>query len=106
MTGRCAMCGQPVTAEQAPVRKGEDGLPLACAIIEGLGVPVVDIGSIPMIVVMTDGVEVDRCIGFDRPNAIAWRYQTVGGDVLHRDGDLLIEAVNGAITLEVRGVRG
>jgi hypothetical protein len=105
VTARCAKCGQLVGAEQSPVQIAAAGLPQACAIIEGLGVPLVDLGSLPMVRVMCDGTEVDRCVGFDRPNGVAWRYQTDGGAILRRGDEFLIEKVQGVVTLKNMGER-
>lgn len=98
-TTPCACCGALRSAERAPVQLGSDGLPLALAVMEGLGVPVVDPGSVS-IIVRCDDVDVFACVGFSRPLGKAWRFQAgPGGKLIVRDGDIVVEEIYGAITL-------
>lgn len=98
MSEHCALCGNPITAEQRPIVIGADGLPDACALRTGLGVPVVNLGV--MVTVSCDGEHLRRCVGYDRVRGLAWRMAEAGGRVMTKDGDAVIEMVEGVITVE------
>lgn len=99
MMHKCALCGSEITPEVGPIVLGDDGLPLAAAVCAGLGVPLMEPArSHPDI--FCDGVKVDHCVGFDRPNRRAWRFQKIDGSIVFRDGDIVIEMIAGDITLE------
>lgn len=94
----CALCGAPVLAEHGPIELDGDGLPVALALVEGLGLPITDAPT-SMLRVFCDDVELEHVVGFSRRLNRAWRWQKVDGYPLYRQGTIVIEQVCGEITL-------
>ena len=91
----CPTCGQPVEPED-PVQYGPDGIPLAAAMQEGLGVPVIPLPC--ALRVFLDGKEVPACVGFDQVNGIVWSNQSdANGVFLIKDGNIVIVRQRGVV---------
>jgi hypothetical protein len=96
----CPCCGQSVPVEQSALEIGEDGYPVAASCVEGLGVPLFD-GRSAKFWVKLGGERQDACVGYDRRRGIVWRNQKDGsGNYLSRGGSLVIEKIEGEVTLE------
>jgi len=88
----------PIMGEMLPPELDERGIPWACAVSEGFGLPVVQPGRWAITV---DGVPVDACVAFDRRAGAAWHYPKGPDGRLIRAGDeFYVERLNGVVTVE------
>ena len=98
----CPLCNQPLTSAAAlrelqPPRLDASGVPWACSVLPGLGLPVVQPGRWS---VMLDGMPVKRCVAFNRDAGMIWHYPEGPDGQPMRNGDRLhIERLSGRVTV-------
>lgn len=96
----CPTCDHPRAGEIKVVEYDADGLPLAAAVRDDLGVPEF-VNRAALFEVRLDGAKVDKCVGFDRPNGLVWAYKIdADGRFVQRNGELVIERRSGAVTVK------
>ena len=100
MSENCPLCGHSITAEQKPIERDLDGIPLAASIMPGLGIPWADPQSLRYKVFL-GGQELSGCVGFDRMQNVAWRYSVdEGGRYIIKNGEFRVEQVSGEVTVK------
>lgn len=102
MTIKCPLCGSEVSEEKGPVRLDADGVPLAVSMVDGVGVPVMDCNP-PYFDIFLDGIETQEVVAFDRERGLIWRNKhAADGQIMVRDGKVMIERVPGVVTVRMR----
>lgn len=88
----------PIMGEMVPPEFDDLGVPIACAVSSGFGVPVVQPGSWAVAV---DGVPLKRCVAFDRRAGAAWHFaEGPDGNVIVIDGEAYVERIDGIVTVQ------
>lgn len=88
----------PIMAEMLPPELDEHGIPFACSVHEGFGLPVVQPGDWA---VELDGVALKRCVAFDRNAGAAWHYaEDRDGKLIMADGEPYVERLEGVVTVQ------
>jgi len=98
----CPACGSKILADHGSVAMGEDGLPIALSLTEGLGLPIVDASSCSGLQIFLNGAPQKSVVAFDRSNNFIWRHQKdAAGNYMVRDGRVLLEKVEGLVVVTV-----
>lgn len=98
----CPVCKSSVerddiVGEYRPIELDEFGVPYACAVHDGYGLPVVTDGRWN---VELDGKPVERCVAYDRHAGKVWFYAAYpdGSPVIQDDG-FVVEQACGEVTV-------
>lgn len=88
----------PIMGEMLPPEFDDLGVPIACAVSSGFGVPVVQPGSWAVAV---DGVPLKRCVAYDRRAGAAWHFaEGPDGNLIVIDGEAYVERIDGIVTVQ------
>jgi hypothetical protein len=92
----------PILGEMLPPELDDLGVPYACSVHEGFGLPIVQPGNWA---VELDGVPVKRCVAFDRHAGAIWHYpEGPDGKLIMAGEELYVEKLEGVVT--VRPLKG
>lgn len=87
----------PILGEMLPPELDDQGVPYACSVHEGFGLPIVQPGSWAVAV---DGVPLKRCVAFDRRAGVAWHYpEGPDGKLIMAGDELYVERLEGIVAV-------
>lgn len=99
----CPVCKSSVDrlsilGEMLPAELDDLGIPYACSVSEGFGLPIVPPGNWA---VELDGVPVKNCVAFDRYAGAVWHYpKGPDGKLIMLGEEFFVEKLEGAVTVQ------